>query len=368
MGPSRTLCAIVSSNKTRARTGLELRSSQLTRRIPSLDGLRAVSIALVIAWHSGFLGFGLRRLDYGNLGVRIFFLISGFLITGILLEQLASSGRIDLRTFYVRRIARIIPAYWCFLVTVALLVPTGLVAAHYPEFLAALLYYSNYVHVGVALIATWSLSVEEQFYLLWPLTLLLLGPIRARVACLLVLLLAPTFRILAHLDLWPSEPRYAFECVCDALATGCLLALLRDYLWGLPVYRRLVQSGTALLFVPAILLIQAAFPGSLIYEAVGLSALNLGLAAAIDVVMRRPTAWPGRLLNMRPLVWIGTLSYSLYLWQQPFMGARLPLVLKLGAILACACASYYLVERPLRRRLNAHWRPARSHAEPLSGA
>ena len=145
----------------------------MTRRIPSLDGLRAVSIALVISWHSGFLGFGLRRLDYGNLGVRIFFLISGFLITAILLEELTSAGRIDLRSFYVRRVARIIPAYWCFLATVALLVPTGLVAARYSEFIAALLYYSNYVHVGLALVATWSLSVEEQFYLLWPITLVL---------------------------------------------------------------------------------------------------------------------------------------------------------------------------------------------------
>jgi peptidoglycan/LPS O-acetylase OafA/YrhL len=303
------------------------------RRIPSLDGLRAVSISLVILWHFNTASIpGLWRIDYGNLGVRVFFVISGFLITTLLLTEES-----DLRTFYTRRIARIMPAYWLYFVSVGLLIPTGWVSAHYRDLLPAFFYLTDYVKVGLALGATWSLSVEEQFYLLWP-SMLRWGRRNAVWACVGTLAVAPLFRVLCDVGLWPTNPRYAFECVADALATGCLLALLRGKLLEIPCVR----------FLPAVVLFALALqPPQLGVDLLGIPLLNISIALFIDDVMRRPPGW----LNSRPLVWIGTLSYSLYLWQQLFIGS-FPFWLKLTATVVCACASYYLVEKPARRWLN----------------
>lgn len=189
-------------------------------RYPSLDGLRAVSISLVIAHHLGVSSLPvIWRLDIGNLGVRTFFVISGFLITSLLLAEREKVGRIDIKAFYLRRLFRIVPAYWVFLSAMAVSVP---VAALLPS----LLYYANYSHPALLVGHTWSLSVEEQFYLIWPLALLW-RPLWAVGA---MLILAPIMRHLADQGLWPVESRYAWECVCDALAAGCLLALVRDKL------------------------------------------------------------------------------------------------------------------------------------------
>src|SRR5579859_824532 len=122
-------------------------------RIPSLDGARAVSISLVIAGHVltwSSLPF-LWRVHLGALGVRTFFVISGFIITTLLLDELRSAGRINIKAFYVRRAARILPAYWLFLAIVVLLIPTGLVPAHYSDLPPAFAYFSNYDLPGRAL-------------------------------------------------------------------------------------------------------------------------------------------------------------------------------------------------------------------------
>jgi peptidoglycan/LPS O-acetylase OafA/YrhL len=285
----------------------------------------------VILWHFNTVPVpGLWRIDYGNLGVRVFFVISGFLITTLLLEN----G--SLKQFYARRFARIMPAYWVFLAAVALAIPK--VKASYSDIAPSFFYLTDYLRVGLTLGATWSLSVEEQFYLLWP-TVLLLGRRKATWACVGVLVAAPFFRVLAHAHLWPTDPRYAFECVSDALATGCLLALLREELWRLPLYRRFLPYAP---YAPlAVLAWLALVPW-------GISALNLSIAFAMDRLMREPS----RLLNSWPAVGVGTLSYSLYLWQQVFIGG-LPFAVKVSATFACACASYYLIEKPARRWLNS---------------
>jgi peptidoglycan/LPS O-acetylase OafA/YrhL len=300
-------------------------------------------------WHFNTVPvLGLWRLDYGNLGVRVFFLISGFLITSLLLKE----DTIHLRQFYVRRFARIMPAYWLYLTAIVLLIPTGAVIARYRDFLPSFFYLTDYVPVGLALGATWSLSVEEQFYLLWP-SVLRLGKRRAVIACAMVLVLAPAFRVLSDLAVWPTNPRYAFESVCDALASGCLLAMLRDRLWAIPAYRRLIPYALALPVV--VLLALAVSPSQLLMSAIGVTALNLSIAVAMDHLMRRPYSVAGRCLNSRPFVWVGALSYSLYLWQQPFGSTRLPFSLKLIGTLMCACASFYLIESPLRKWINASW-------------
>lgn len=326
----------------------------MDRRIPSLDGARAVSISLVIASHiiAAHVGDNLPlflKFDYGNLGVRVFFVISGFLITSLLLREHERTGRISLKGFYLRRFFRIVPAFYALVLTVAILIYMGAVPAHYSGLLPALFYYSNYRGVPLALGHTWSLSVEEQFYLLWPSSLVLLGLRRSLVGPALLLLAAPSFRILDHVGMWHTEARYAFETVCDALATGCLLAILRGKLWTLPVYRCVVESPYCILVSASALLVMGAHLSWLLHDVIGMPLLNIGIAMALDRYMRQPTSLIGRFLNIAPVVWIGTLSYSLYLWQQLFVFRSIPVLVKVAAILACAAISYYLIERPFLR-------------------
>ena len=329
------------------------------REIPSLDGARAVAIVLVILSHLTTKRYSiplLWRVDYGNLGVRVFFVISGFLITSLLLKERQRTGAIDIGQFYLRRSFRIMPAYWVFLAIIALLIPFGWVRASYAQLPPALLYFSNYKFIMGSLGHTWSLSVEEQFYLLWPGALLLFGLRRSLHICLALLLTAPAFRVLSDTGFWPTQSRYAFECVCDALATGCVLAMLREQLWQVPLYRRLVTWRYALMLPVAALLLIAATPNKVLAQSVALSLLNFGLAITLDRYMRYPETAFGRVLNFAPVAWTGRISYSLYLWQQPFIYNATSLPVKLVGPFVCAAASYYLIERPalaLRQRLTS---------------
>lgn len=342
----------------------------MDKRIPSLDGLRALSISLVIASHLTLehpLPI-LWRVQYGKLGVRVFFVISGFLITSLLLKELQRTGRISLAGFYVRRLFRIAPAYYLFLAAMVLLIPTGYVMATYQNALYSAFYLNDYTFSGGTLGHTWSLAVEEQFYLLWPVALVLLGLKRAPYACALMLLTAPAFRLLSSYGLWPTDPQLAFESVCDALATGCLLAMLREQLWSVDIYRSAVSSRWVLMIPIGALLAMAVAPSSMLLWTMGLSVLNLGIAMALDRYMRFPQSIFGQMLNWRPIAWIGTISYSLYLWQQPFLTGSLgwPWYIKVACALACATASFYAIERPflkLRKRVDKKPTSSREFSE-----
>jgi peptidoglycan/LPS O-acetylase OafA/YrhL len=340
-------------------------------RIPSLDGLRAISIALVLVSHLEPTGLvpGLWRLNYllpGNLGVRVFFVISGFLITSLLVTEHARYGRIKVGRFYRRRALRIMPAYYVFLGAIALASAVGLTAVPRASLLSAATYTSNYREAAFPLGHSWSLSVEEQFYLLWPGALALLGLRLGFSAAWLVLLIAPTCRAAAHWlgPLWPDNPTYSFECVADALATGCLLARYRDRLWTWTAYRRVMGPAGAVhwpLVVVALALAKGWWPA---YAAVvGITVLNLAIAGGIDWCLRNATSAVGRFLNVRPVVFVGTLSYSLYLWHLPFMRIHdaLPLPVMFGLIAIATLGSHYLVERPglaLRKWIEAPRAPA----------
>lgn len=329
----------------------------MDQRISSLDGARAISIALVVLAHLRLtVGWPLLwRVDYANLGVRTFFVISGFLITSLLLKEIKRTGSVDLKDFYVRRAFRIMPAYYFYAGTIAVLIPTGLVAATYSSLLPAVFYYSNYHLASGALGMTWSLSVEEQFYLLWPATLFFLGLRRAKLACFVLLFTAPAFRLLYEWHYWPFYSKFASESVCDTLATGCLLALFRERLWSISLYRRCVESGWAFLILPAAILLAAAQRPVWFQVTIGVSLLNFGIAITLDRCMRFPKVGAARFLNLTPVVWLGTISYSLYLWQQIFaFNDHLPVLLKLACMFGMATLSFYAIERPflaLRRRL-----------------
>lgn len=328
-------------------------------RIPSLDGARTISIALVIVSHLGFLATVpiIWRFDYGNLGVRVFFVISGFLITSTLLAEREKTGVVKLGHFFGRRFLRLVPAYWAYIGVIALLIPTGLLAAKWHDILPALAYYADYRKPIGVLGHVWSLSVEEQFYLIWPTLIVLFGLKRAYRSCIALLMIAPVFRILAHIGLWGTPEKFAFECVSDALATGCLLAIFRHRLWEFTPYRRLVSSRAVLLIPAAALLLLAMRPPEVIEAVAAIPLLNIGIAALLDRYTRFPLAFVGKALNQRTMVWLGTLSYSIYLWQQLWVMTSLPIPIKLAAILACATASYELIEKPFLG-LRSRWRAA----------
>jgi peptidoglycan/LPS O-acetylase OafA/YrhL len=275
--------------------------------------------------------------------------ISGFLITKLLLEEQARTGRISVPQFYLRRAFRILPAAYVYIAICALLVPLG-VRLFYSDLPSVLLYYANYhVHAAKSALGQfWSLSVEEQFYFLWPGVLGMLGHRRARYSCAVLLLTAPAFRLLQYFGMWPA-PSGSFESVCDALATGCLLALLREPLWNMRAYRGIVESSALwVIAVIAVLLTCSGMP-LIICDGIGITLLNISIAMLLDRYMRLPTLHVGRFLNAVPIAWIGTISYSLYVWQQPWMFSSLALPVRLAGAVGCATASYYLIERPALR-------------------
>lgn len=352
-----------------------------TRRIPSLDGLRAISIALVFLGHLAgtrhfFSSAAMAHLgDLGNLGVRTFFVISGFLITGLLIRERARNGRVSLKAFYMRRVLRIFPAFYVFIGVTALLTLFGFVANDRRDFLHALTYTMNYEASSdhFSLRHLWSLSVEEQFYFVWPLTLAILGAARGSMVLAAVLAFVPVLRIGMY-HLVPGYEAYvmtAFESVCDALAAGALLAIvlprIKDRTW----FRRIIASPAlpALFAVVFIANLQVDHPHLFWFVAIPL--MNVSIALIVARYVEYPDLPFGRVLNARALAAIGTISYSLYLWQELFLVQwRTPnsilqqFPLNVVAAFACGIASYKLVEQPFLR-LKSRFEPSRAAARKL---
>ena len=332
-------------------------------RIPVLDGLRAVSILLVILAHlGGTAGCPLSETSFrwgfvGTLGVRVFFVISGYLITGLLFGELRSSGTIGLPRFYVRRTFRLLVPYYAFLLLLMAASRLGLVQLHPGDLAHAFTYTSNYqLDRSWSVGHTWSLAVEEQFYLLWPAVLLFAGKRRALLVAGAMLLAAPLLRM----GEWVFLPQYneiighSFETVGDALATGCLLAGCREWLWTKARYRAFLSSRFFVVVPFAVVLCRYLDDRPRLAFLIGATAMNLGTALCVDWCVRFSSRPVARLLSARPLVYLGQLSYSLYLWQQVFLdrtvvsfATSFPAnLLFLGA---ATLLSYSLVERPSLR-------------------
>jgi peptidoglycan/LPS O-acetylase OafA/YrhL len=341
-----------------------------SRNIPSLDGLRAVSVLMVIAAHINgalarlipFVPFWLY-LVWGALGVQTFFVISGFLITHLLLKELQASGTISLKHFYFRRSLRIFPAFYVYLAVAGLVTLAGWAAGNLRAFLIAGTYTWNYLGGGSALLEhTWSLSLEEQFYLLWPAALVLLGTRKSSKLAVWVILLSPLSRIVTYY-LAPNHRALLNAMLhtgLDSIMFGALLAIL----WRNPRFNQIVQPfirgwtaslAAAFVLVLAPVFLGARFRGLYIFV-FGFTLNAICLSLILLYVVRSPDSAVGRVLNTPVLRHLGVISYSLYLWQQMFTSNN---VLRffpwnLLAILACAELSYWLVERPalrLRERL-----------------
>jgi len=286
---------------------------------PALDGLRAVAILLVMADHAG-VAFAKRG---GAVGVTLFFVLSGFLITTLLLEERATNGRVSLRRFYWRRALRLLPALAALLAAVALLMAmSGRSGEILGDVIPTLFYFMNWSTVAGnnpgLLSHTWSLSIEEQFYLVWPVLLLgLLAVSRGRLTLIASLLagatlLAVTLRVL----LWSVPGGYhrayfGTDTRMDALAIGCLVALAFS---RRPIRVPTLGMGALIAAIPLIL-----------WTTNDSSMATVGLAAtafvAAGLVAGAATGVGDRVLGWRPLAYVGIISYGLYLWHRPVMKA-----------------------------------------------
>lgn len=338
-------------------------------RIPSLDGWRAIAILIVVFSHLvGTHGFPLDTgpvADFvsrtGHLGVVIFFVISGLLITTLLMHEQASTGSISLKKFYARRALRILPASYAYVLAIALASWLGWLTISRLDIALALEYLTNYNAARSWFVGhLWSLSVEEQFYLLWPFVLVWLGRRHGFFAALVAFLVAPAVRLGLHLAFshGPYRDLEIFPAVADGLAAGCLMALARPWLLQQPWYLRVTQASALWLVLPLAVVVHHFGGGYTIVDVFGTPPMLVGLAVLIEASTRRADRLSARILNSAPMVLIGTLSYSLYLWQQPFMQhhvahltSTFPINLVLIAI--AAGASYLLIERPF---LRMRWR------------
>lgn len=337
----------------------ESRASE-SARIPSLDGLRAVSIALVLLGHlPGTRGFPLPAheifVPVARYGVDVFFVISGFLITRLLIGEQRRTGSISLKDFYIRRLFRIFPANYFYVLVIWLCSVAGLFVLEGRDIWRAVTYTMNYVvNPNWYLGHLWSLSVEEQFYLLWPFLLTRVSRERAVQVAVAVVVLSPFIRVGTAVLAPRQVPLLdsAFHTVADALAAGCLLAMCWRQLENWSRYQAFLRSRMFWM-VPAVVAVSIPF-SYLSWKfaiAAGSSIQILGSFLIIERFVRYPGGTAGAFLNWAPVQAIGVLSYSLYLWQQPFLHrgsdawwAVFPL--NLAAALAAAAASYFLVEKP----------------------
>jgi len=307
-------------------------------------------VALVISGH-------MSETRIGFIGVRVFFIISGLLITSLLAHEQSRTGEISLKDFYIRRALRIFPLAYVFIAVVALLWNAGLVSTSGRDLVFASLYTMCYrLSPSWVLAHLWSLSVEEQFYLLWPLAVVTAGK-RAPTVALLTVLSGPLLRTLWFV-LLPSDRgllHTAFPNVLDSIALGCLAA------FNLEGIAHLAKK------IPAAIVIALPFAAYAMMisperiAASGLRRMWVPLAdSAINVLLLVFVAGAvynaGKLsqfLNWKPMVFVGTISYSLYIWQQLFVEQANPTVLgtvvRIVVIFAVAIAAHYAIEKPFLR-------------------
>lgn len=336
--------------------------------IPSLDGLRAVSIAIVVLSHTRSLlpprlvNAGLFRYAIGGglHGVQIFFVLSGYLITTLLQREDERTGAVSFRRFYARRALRIFPAFYVYLAVVGVLWIGGAIPEHGPSFLAAATYTMAYLAhpQGWPLLHTWSLSVEEQFYLLWP--ALLVFAMRRAISLRIVwgvLAAMPAVRIVLASVMAQTGGVIVMSGSIDMLMTGCLLALMKDKeVWQR--FRQRYLHGWSVAALLAVGLVAVPYAGVKIVHGVGGAAVialgttvtALAIGSLVAYVVERPRSIAGRFLNLRPMRHVGLISYSIYLWQQLITAESAQFGYGVYAlILGAGELSFQLIERPVTR-------------------
>lgn len=335
-------------------------------KLPGLDGLRAIAVGLVLVAHyaprvsDDILA---TQVAIGLVGVDIFFVISGFLITHLLLREEEARGLISLPHFYARRALRILPPLLILLSALALSSAVGVIHVSTSDLVAGLLFARNYFGTSPESQHLWSLGIEEQFYLVWPVIMSLLARRHRIPAAATLLLCAPIWRQFAYALAGGAANVNSMrtDLHVQPLLCGCLLALavhdtrlepiVSRYRWRSPF------AVLALLGAIAICTLSPVVDWRIVRGLV--PTLSAGaMALIVNCAIGSPSSAFTRFLDLAPLAWLGRLSYSLYLWQQPFAPAlpgmtaamatglrSYPINILCAAL--CAIGSYYVVERPL---------------------
>ena len=360
---------------------------------PALDGLRGVALILVLIYH--FTGVN-GPLPGGWAGVDVFFVLSGFLITALILDERKVHGRLQLGRFYARRALRLLPALLAMLIIWSLL----LLAFHNSTWLAAtpngngrggpvdvgnalqhvalvMTYGVNWLHAlangSAPLGHLWSLAVEEQFYLLWPALLLVFLRIPAARRVWPVLALAAISATLPFLLYDGGAGRNRIYFGTDTRAVGLLLGAAAAMIWhrrrsrGLPTRLPAVRAWIGIVFVGAVASYVANLPVKFLAAP---ALLGLAVAQVVPYLADHPGSVMARGLATRGLVWVGQRSYGLYLWHYLWATWTHPLPLPLGlplgiaGTLACTVLSWRFVEQPCLRYAR-RFRPAPSRRDEL---
>lgn len=351
------------------------------RHLDLLDGLRGAAVLLVVAYHASYLtaGWGPRILPGGFIGVDLFFVLSGFLITRQLASALGEHGTIDLVRFAGRRVRRLVPGL---VVAVAGTVVLLWITGNLPEaritvtsVVGALLYVNNIQQArGWPLIQelshTWSLAIEAQYYLVWPVILLGLHRLRASRRVLLGLIMAVMVVVwVSRAQRWTDQAHFqplylGTVSRIDVLLAGSILGLLAawGHLWRVDG-RWLRVPAVAAIVVFALVSCLSETGDHRLYDRYGLVAVTLAGTALVASTLVDPQWSLHRLWRLPVLSWLGLRSYSLYLWHVPvfLVIARnlgdLPVAVKVALGLAVALAlaelSYRYVEQPFRHHHRA---------------
>ena len=338
---------------------------------PALDGLRAIAIAATIIVHVGFfLPGGLAALFPGGwIGVDIFFVLSGFLITRLLADEMRRNGRISLKRFYIRRVLRLFPAYAVLLLAdIAFSIFVLHDTTVYKAAMLSVGYVMNWNRAfdwfpQASLGHTWSLSMEEQFYIVWPGLFILLKPRRPLVWLLGALAAMVAWRSYLVLGGAGTERTYnGFDTHADTLLIGCALALARPG-------ERVRQVAARFVFVPVAALVAVLL--GLNYRDPFIQTVGFtlaGLATAWTILAAMQPGWLRRALSVRPLTYTGKISYGLYLWHAPIMmlGAKFihgyPSLLLIPLSYGIAALSYAYAEKPFLR-LKARFEPSEQRVQ-----
>lgn len=357
------------------------------RYMPGLDGLRALSVLAVIAYHLNF-----KWASGGLLGVGIFFVLSGYLITDQIVTQWKQNRRIDLKEFWIRRARRLLPAMFAMLAFVALwlaLFDSSRLKALQGDFISVSLYFHNWwlIFHDVSYFESfgppspighlWSLAIEEQFYVIWPVVLILLFRIVPQRGKIVLLLLAGAavsalaMGLIYEPGMDPSRVYYGTDTRVFALLIGAALAVV----WPSPNMNRDISRRSRNLFdlagggglVIIIFMIWRTNEfGGFLYNG-GFVFLSI-ISAIVIAVLAHPASRLARLMGCKPLRWIGVRSYSLYIWHYPVIvltghsvendawgGFRI--LIQLGISLLLAALSWKYIEEPVRHGLSGNlWR------------
>jgi peptidoglycan/LPS O-acetylase OafA/YrhL len=341
--------------------------------IPELDGIRALAILLVMIYHTGIPIF-----KGGFIAVDIFFVLSGFLISSILIKEYDTKNKINLQYFYIKRILRLAPSLLILLTAIFIISYFRLfnqTEDNYRSILLTLLYSSNWVrafnHFYMGILShTWSLAIEEQFYILWPVILIPLLKIRSRkkVVILLCILALSSWllRIFLTFRGAPVERLYnGLDTRADALLTGYILAViqssgtLNSNIKKGSICVRMIAVGALLCYFSVLFSISWRNLNNYYWLASVIQILTAFLILHTTSSENSPIK---RILSFRPIVWIGSISYGLYLWHDPVYEIMRTYkfsqysIATIGSLITflIASLSYYLVEKPvlsLKRKL-----------------